>query len=53
MMCMYISMNLSNKEIAPLMNMSTRGVETLRYRMRRKMGLERENSLTDFLRNIT
>lgn len=53
MMCMYIRMNLSNKEIAPLMNMSTRGVETLRYRMRRKMGLERENSLTDFLGSIT
>lgn len=52
MMCVYIKMNLSNKEIAPLMNMSPRGVETLRYRMRRKLGLERENSLTEFLKQF-
>lgn len=42
-------MNLATKEIAPLMNMSVRGVETIRYRMRKKLSLEREESLTDFL----
>lgn len=49
-MCSYIKMNLSTKEIAPLMNMSMRGVETIRYRMRKKFGLERSDSLTEFIR---
>lgn len=42
-------MNLSTKEIAPLLNISVRGVETMRYRIRKKFGLERDDSLTDFI----
>lgn len=49
MMCAYIKMGLSTKEMAPLLNISTRGVETLRYRIRKKFELEREDSLTDYL----
>jgi DNA-binding CsgD family transcriptional regulator len=48
-MCAYVKMGLSSKEIAPLLNLSIRGVETLRYRLRKKMGLEREESLTRYL----
>jgi DNA-binding CsgD family transcriptional regulator len=44
-LCIYIKMGLLTKEIAPLMNLSTRGVEMMRYRMRKKMGLGRENDL--------
>lgn len=51
MMCAYLKMNLSTKEIAPLLNLSVRGVETIRYRLRKKFGLEREDSLTDYLEN--
>lgn len=51
MMCAYLKMNLSTKEIAPLLNISVRGVETIRYRLRKKFGLEREDSLTDYLNN--
>lgn len=51
MMCAYLKMNLSTKEIAPLLNISVRGVETIRYRLRKKFGLEREDSLTDYLGN--
>lgn len=51
MMCAYLKMNLSTKEIAPLLNLSVRGVETIRYRLRKKFGLEREDSLTDYLDN--
>ena len=51
MMCAYLKMNLSSKEIAPLLNISIRGVETIRYRLRKKFGLEREDSLTDYLIN--
>lgn len=51
-LCVYIVMNLMNKEIAPLMNISVRGVEMLRYRMRKKMELEREDDLQSLLRSI-
>lgn len=52
MMCAYLKMNLSTKEIAPLLNMSVRGVETLRYRLRKKLSLEREDNLTEFLNHL-
>ena len=48
-MCAFIKMNLSSKEIAPLLSISTRGVETLRYRLRKKLGLKQEDNLTSFL----
>lgn len=51
MMCAYLKVNLLTKEIAPLLNISVRGVETIRYRLRKKFGLEREDSLTDYLSN--
>ena len=35
-LCTYLKMNLSTKEIAPLMNISVRGVEISRYRLRKK-----------------
>ncbi len=50
LMCAYLKMNLSTKEIAPLLSISVRGVETMRYRIRKKFNLGREDSLTDFLR---
>lgn len=51
MMCAYLKMNLSSKEIAPLLNISLRGVETIRYRLRKKFELERDESLIDYLTN--
>ncbi|MGL4519533.1 MAG: transcriptional regulator [Phocaeicola sp.] len=51
MMCAYLKMKLSTKEIAPLLNISVRGVETIRYRLRKKFNLEREDSLTQYLEN--
>ncbi len=47
-LCVYIKMGLLTKEIAPLLNMSVRGVEMLRYRIRKKMELEHENGLQEF-----
>lgn len=49
MMCAYLIMNLSTKEIAPLLNLSIRGVETIRYRIRKKFSLEREDNLIEYL----
>jgi len=51
MMCAYLKMNLSSKEIAPLLNISLRGVETIRYRIRKKFELDRDESLIDYLNN--
>lgn len=51
-LCVYIVMGYMNKEIAPLMNISTRGVEMLRYRMRKKMELQREDDIESLLRSI-
>ncbi len=45
----YLRMNLSTKEIAQLMNISVRGVEISRYRLRKKLTLATEVSLFDYL----
>jgi ligand-binding sensor domain-containing protein len=50
--CAYLQLNLSSKEIAQLMNISVRGVEMSRYRIRKKLGLAAEQSLHEFLNSI-
>ncbi|MCO6175790.1 LuxR family transcriptional regulator [Flavobacterium sp. NRK F10] len=51
-LCIYLKMNLSSKEIAPLMNISYRGVELHRYRLRKKMDLDSSVNLNLFMNNI-
>ena len=41
-LCAYLRMNISSKEISVLMNISTRGVEISRYRLRKKLKISRE-----------
>jgi len=48
-MCCLIRMNLSTKEIASILNISIRAVELRRYRLRKRMGLETDKNLSDFL----
>jgi DNA-binding CsgD family transcriptional regulator len=48
----YLRMNLSSKEIAQLLNISIRGVEISRYRLRKKLHLERNTNLQDFILNF-
>lgn len=48
-LCAYLRMNLTTKEIAPLMNISVRGVEISRYRLRKKLDLDTNTNLTDFI----
>ena len=50
--CAYLQLNLASKEIAQLMNISVRGVEIARYRLRKKLMLETEQNLNDFLNDI-
>ena len=48
-LCAHLRMNLSTKEIAQLMNISVRGVEIGRYRLRKKLGLPKDTNLFEFL----
>jgi AraC family transcriptional regulator, chitin signaling transcriptional activator len=50
--CAYLRLNLSSKEIAPLINISVRSVEIKRYRLRKKMNLDHEKSLVDYILTI-
>lgn len=51
-LCAYLRMNLATKEIAPLMNISVRGVEASRYRLRKKLGLSGDENLTEVIANL-
>ncbi len=51
-LCAYLRLNLSSKEIAPLLNISPRSVEVKRYRLRKKMDLPHEESLTNYILSI-
>jgi DNA-binding CsgD family transcriptional regulator len=48
-LCAYLRLNLSSKEIAPLLNISAKSVEVKRYRLRKKMDLPHEASLTNYI----
>lgn len=51
-LCAYLRMNLSTKEVAPLMNISVRGVEIGRYRLRKKLNIDSDTNLVDFIIRI-
>ncbi|MEQ8550866.1 MAG: triple tyrosine motif-containing protein [Cyclobacteriaceae bacterium] len=48
----YLRMNFSTKEIANLSHVTTRAVEMSRYRLRKKLNLNTETNLIDFLMKI-
>jgi DNA-binding CsgD family transcriptional regulator/ligand-binding sensor domain-containing protein len=48
----YLLMNMSTKEIAEIMNISSGGVELARYRLRKKLELNKKENLTGFLMSI-
>ncbi len=50
--CAYIKMDLSSKDMAPLLDMSIRSIETSRYRIRQKLNLDREVNLADYLQKF-
>jgi ligand-binding sensor domain-containing protein/DNA-binding CsgD family transcriptional regulator len=52
-LCAYLRLNLSSKEIAQLLNISLKGVEISRYRLRKKLQLSTDVNLYDFLIDIT
>ena len=50
--CTYIKINLSNKEIAQLLNVGTKAVEMAKYRIRKKMNLQANEKLEDVLLSL-
>ncbi|MGI8635692.1 MAG: triple tyrosine motif-containing protein [Segetibacter sp.] len=51
-LCSYLHMNLSSKQIAQLLNISVRGVEISRYRLRKKLQIPTEINLNEFFQNF-
>jgi DNA-binding CsgD family transcriptional regulator len=48
-LCAFLRMNLASKEIAPLLGISVRGVENHRYRLRKRLNLDADSNLTEFM----
>lgn len=51
-LCACLKLNLETKEIASLMNLSVRAVENNRYRLRKKMNLDANQNLNEFILSI-
>ena len=51
-LCSFIKLKLRTKEIASKMNISQRGVETKRYRLRKKLGIVKGENIANFLESI-
>ena len=51
-LCAYLRLNLSSKDIAPLLNISLSSVEIKRYRLRKKMNLSHGEGLTEHLLSL-
>ncbi|QIH33708.1 two-component regulator propeller domain-containing protein [Sphingobacterium sp. DR205] len=50
--CAYLKLHFTSKQIAQLQNITVRGVEIHRYRLRKKLQVETELSLNDYLNAI-
>ena len=50
--CALLRLNFNTKDIAKFTNLTVRGVEGARYRLRKKLGIKNNQSLTDFLIEI-
>ena len=50
--CSFLRLNLSSKEIAPLLNISVRSVEIKRYRLRKKLNLDHSDNLVNYILEI-
>jgi DNA-binding CsgD family transcriptional regulator len=51
--CALIKLNLSSKEMAGILNISPDSVKTARYRLRKKLQLNTEDNLTEFIQQLS
>ncbi|MBD5179863.1 MAG: hypothetical protein HDT01_01030 [Bacteroidales bacterium] len=52
-LCSYIMLGLNNQEIASLMNIKQSSLRQARLRLRQKFGITKDDSIQEFLRQIT
>lgn len=50
--CAYLRLNFTTKQIAQLQNISVRGVEIHRYRLRKKLDVKRDVTINDYLLDL-
>lgn len=48
-LCAYLRLNMTTKDIAQILNISVRGVEISRYRLRKKLKIDSDTNLVDFM----
>lgn len=51
-LCAYLRIGMRAKEIAGMLAVSAASINTARYRIRKKLGLSKDDSLDDFIRKI-
>ena len=51
-LCAYIKMNQTNQDIASINNLSKRSVESQRYRLRKKLNIDKQTDLFNYLTNL-
>jgi DNA-binding CsgD family transcriptional regulator len=51
-LCAYLRLNLTSKEIAPMLNISIRSVEIKRYRLRKKLNLLHDDGLVNYILSV-
>jgi AraC family chitin signaling transcriptional activator len=51
-LCAYLRLNLSSKEIASLLNITSKSVEIKRYRLRKRMNLEHGTNLISYILSV-
>jgi DNA-binding CsgD family transcriptional regulator len=50
--CLLIKLDYSSRDISRLMGLSVRGIESTRYRIHRKIGIDKHRSLKTYLTNL-
>jgi len=50
--CSLIFLDFTTKEISKILNVSSKSVETQKYRIKKKMGLDKDEKLKDFINNL-
>lgn len=51
--CAFLKINMTTKEIASFLNISPRSVEVKRYRLRKKLNLEHDQNLVEFIMSLS
>ena len=52
-LCCLVRINLANNEVASIQNISISGVEKAKYRLKRKLGLNPEQDLNQYILNFS